>query len=151
LWNPSPKAWTAWRLRIVAWQQFFAAIFGWDALGRVRGFSPPEMHLPNHPDTAYEYVKVLRECGYSWLLVQVHSAEELDGSGLRERYLPRRLVARDSRGEEASIIALIKTQGSDTRLIDPMQPYCEAKGQQPRSLQLGQSPSSFRSITICPR
>ncbi len=33
-----------------------------------------------------------------------------------------------SRGEEASIIAIIKTQGSDTKLVAQMQPYYEAKG-----------------------
>ncbi|PYV32456.1 MAG: glycosyl hydrolase family 57 [Acidobacteria bacterium] len=122
------------RLHIAAWQHHFASIFGWDALARVRGFSPPEVHLPNHPDTAFEYVKALKECGYTWLLVQEHSAEELDGQGLRERYLPRRLVARNSRGEEVSITALIKTQGSDTKLIGQMQPFHEAKGQHPRDL-----------------
>jgi len=53
---------------------------------------------------------------------------------LRERYLPRRLVARNSRGEEASIIALIKTQGSDTKLVAQMQPLSEARGMQPREL-----------------
>src|SRR5262245_21616079 len=55
-----------------AWQQHFAALYGWEALARVRGFSPPEMHLPNHPDATFEYVKALRECGYKWLLVQEH-------------------------------------------------------------------------------
>ena len=48
------------KLHMRAWQHNFAAVYGWDALGRVRGFSPPEMHLPNHPDAAYEYVKALR-------------------------------------------------------------------------------------------
>ena len=66
--------------------------------------------------------------------MQEHSAEEIDGQGLRERYLPRRLVARNSRGEEVSITALIKTQGSDTKLIGQMQPFHEAKGQHPRDL-----------------
>ncbi|MBI5822226.1 MAG: glycosyl hydrolase family 57 [Verrucomicrobia bacterium] len=121
-------------LHIRAWQHHFAAIFGWEALSRVRGFSPPEMHLPNHPDLAYEYVHALRECGYQWLLVQEHTVEETDGQGLRERYLPRRLVARNSRGKEASIVALIKTQGSDTKLVAQMQPLSEARGLQPREL-----------------
>jgi hypothetical protein len=121
-------------LHLRAWQHHFAAIFGWEALGRVRGFSPPEMNLPNHPDVCFEYVRALRECGYQWLAVQEHTVEEIDGQGLRERYLPRRLVARNSRGEEASITALIKTQGSDTKLIGQMQPYYEAKGFQPREL-----------------
>src|SRR5205823_12621283 len=42
------------KLHMRAWQHNFAAIYGWEALSRVRGFSPPEMHLPNHPDAAYE-------------------------------------------------------------------------------------------------
>ena len=45
------------RLHVRAWQHHFAAIFGFDALSRVRGFSPPEMALPNHPDVAYEFVR----------------------------------------------------------------------------------------------
>ena len=123
------------KLHIRAWQQQFAAIFGWEALGRVRGFSPPEMHLPNHPDVCYEYVKALRESGYQWLAVQEHTVEELNGQGVGERYLPRRLVAKSSRGEEASIIALIKTQGSDTKLVAQMQPFGEAKGMHPREFK----------------
>ncbi len=116
------------KLHIQAWQHHFAAIFGWDALARVKGFSPPEMHLPNHPDTLYEYIKALKECGYRWLMVQEHSVENLDGSSLREKYLPNRLIARNSQGETISITALIKTQGSDTKLVAQMQPYYEAKG-----------------------
>lgn len=119
-------------LHMRAWQHHFAAIFGWEALGRVRGFSPPEMNLPNHPDVCFEYVKALRDCGYLWVAVQEHTVEEVDGQGLRERYLPRRLVARSSRGDEVTITALIKTQGSDTKLVGQMQPYYEAKGLQPR-------------------
>jgi hypothetical protein len=110
-----------------AWQQTFAAIFGWDALGRVRGFSPPEMHLPNHPDAAFTYVKSLKECGYQWLLVQEHTVETLEGTGLQQRHLPHRLVCRNSTGEEVSIIGVIKTQGSDTKLVAQMQPFYEAQ------------------------
>ncbi|PMB41815.1 glycosyl hydrolase family 57 [Fischerella thermalis CCMEE 5330] len=118
------------KLHIQAWQHHFAAIFGYDALKRVKGFSPPEMHLPNHPDTLFEYIKALKECGYRWLMVQEHSLERLDGSGLKheDKYIPNRLLARNSHGETISITALIKTQGSDTKLVAQMQPYFEAKG-----------------------
>ncbi|RMH74045.1 MAG: glycosyl hydrolase family 57 [Cyanobacteria bacterium J007] len=122
--NPIPDI----KLHIQAWQHHFAAIFGWDALRRVKGFSPPEMHLPNHPDTLYEYVKALKECGYRWLLVQEHSVETPEGHGLGYKHIPYRLVARNSNGETTSITALIKTQGSDTKLVAQMQPYYEAKG-----------------------
>jgi hypothetical protein len=117
------------RRHVRAWQHHFGAIFGMEALNRVRGFSPAEMALPNHPETAYEFVKTLKECGYQWVLVQEHSVERPDtGQGLSAKHLPHRLVCRNVRGEEASIIAIIKTQGSDTKLVAQMQPYYEAKG-----------------------
>jgi hypothetical protein len=117
------------KLHIQAWQHHFASIFGWEALARVKGFSPPEMHLPNHPDTLYEFVKALLDCGYRWLLVQEHTIENLAGDALVEKHLPHRLIARNSHGETLSITVLIKTQGSDTKLVGQMQPYYEAKSQ----------------------
>jgi len=117
------------RLHVRAWQHHFAAIFGLEALARVRGFSPSEMALPNHPDVAYEFVKTLRECGYQWVLVQEHSVERPEtGGGPEQPHLPHRLVCRNARGDEAEIIAIIKTQGSDTKLVGQMQPYYEARG-----------------------
>ena len=120
------------KLQITAWQHQFAAMFGDEALQRVRGFSPPEMHLPNHPDTLFEFISALRQCGYRWLMVQEHSVETLDGAALsqEQKYLPNRLIARNSSGETISITALIKTQGSDTKLVGQMQPCYEALGLQ---------------------
>ncbi len=116
------------RLHVQAFQQHFAGIFGLDALARLRGFSPSEMALPNHPDIAYEYVKTLKDCGYEWVLIQEHSIERPEnGHGPEKKHLPHRLVCRNSEGKEASIIAIIKTQGSDTKLVAQMQPYYEAK------------------------
>ena len=116
------------RLHVRAWQHHFAALFGLEALSRVRGFSPAEMALPNHPDVAYEFVKTLRDSGYQWVLVQEHTVEEPDGGGLQRQHLPRRLVCTSSSGDVASITAVVKTQGSDTKLVAQMQPYYEAKG-----------------------
>jgi hypothetical protein len=116
------------RLHTRAWQEQFAALFGLEALARVRGFSPSEMALPNHPDVAYEFVRTLKESGYRWVLVQEHTVEQPDGGGVRHRHLPSRLVCTSSRGETASIVALVKTQGSDTKLVAQMQPYYEARG-----------------------
>lgn len=116
------------RLHVKAFQHHFAGIFGLDALKRVRGFSPSEMALPNHPDIAYEYIKTLKDCGYEWVLIQEHSVERPEnGHGPEKKHLPHRLVCRNSKGEEASIIAILKTQGSDTKLVAQMQPYYEAK------------------------
>ncbi len=117
------------RLGVRAWQHFFAGLFGLEALARVRGFSPAEMALPNHPDVFYEFVKTLRDCGYRWVLVQEHTVEHVeDGGGLKYPHRPHRLVAKNSSGDELAITAIIKTQGSDTKLIGQMQPYYEAIG-----------------------
>ncbi|MBL6740523.1 MAG: glycosyl hydrolase family 57 [Synechococcus sp. BS301-5m-G54] len=124
------------KLQISAWQHQFAALFGTEALQRVRGFSPPEMHLPNHPDTLYEFISALKDCGYRWLLVQEHSVETLSGEPLSQsqKYLPNQLTARNSSGDTVSITALIKTQGSDTKLVGQMQPCYEALGLQRQQL-----------------
>ncbi len=116
------------RLHVEAWQHHFAALFGLDALRRVRGFSPAEMALPNQPDVAYEFVKTLRDCGYQWVLVQEHTIEQPNGQAPQHHHLPHRIVCTNSRGDTATITAVIKTQGSDTKLIGQMQPYAEAKG-----------------------
>ena len=116
------------RLHVQAFQHHFAAIFGLEALGRLRGFSPSEMALPNHPDIAYAFVKTLRDAGFRWVLVQEHTVERVeDNGGLREKHVPHLLKARNSEGGEASIVAIIKTQGSDTKLVAQMQPYYEAQ------------------------
>ncbi len=116
------------RLHVRAWQHHFAAIFGVEALTRVRGFSPSEMALPNHPDVAYEFVKTLRDCGYRWVLVQEHSVEQPhDARHPARPHLPHRLVCTNSRGQSVDIIAIVKTQGSDTKLVAQMQPWYEAR------------------------
>ena len=62
--------------------------------------------------------------------MQEHSVETLDGTSLpqEQKYVPNQLMARNSAGESISITALIKTQGSDTKLVGQMQPCYEAMG-----------------------
>ena len=115
------------KLHIQAWRHHFASLFGLDALARVKGFSPPELHLPNHPDTLYEFVKALKDSGYRWLMAQERTLETLTGEPLSNPHLPHRLIARNSQGKTLSITVLIKTQGSDAKLVGQMQPYQDAK------------------------
>lgn len=122
------------RLHVERWRAEFAALCGEAALSRVRGFSPPEMALPNHPDVVHSFVRTLTENGYRYVLVQEHTVEAADGSAIRTPHLPHRLVVRNARGEETSIVALVKTQGSDTKLVGQMQPYYEAKNLSPVDL-----------------
>jgi hypothetical protein len=116
------------RLHVRAWQHHYAAIFGLEALARVRGFSPSEMALPNHPEVAHAFVRTLCEAGYRWVLVQEHTVEQSPcGAPLERKHLPQRLVCRNAAGESASIVAIVKTQGSDTKLVGQMQPWYEAR------------------------
>jgi hypothetical protein len=126
-------------LHMLAWRHHFAGLFGMPALERVRGFSAPEMDLPVHPDACFAYVRALRACGYRWLLVQEHTVENADGTPLRQPRLPHLLVARSSEGETESIPVLVKTQGSDTKLVGQMQPYGEARA-------LGRQPLGDRAV-----
>ena len=72
--------------------------------------------------------RTLRDCGYRWVLVQEHTRRAAGWRGPERKHLPHRLVCRNSDGETAAILAVIKTQGSDTKLVGQMQPYYEAKG-----------------------
>jgi hypothetical protein len=128
-------------LQIQAWQHHFAALFGSEALQRVRGFSPPEMAIPNDPDRLHAFVVALRHCGFRWLLLQEHSVVNPDGRPLSraQTLVPNRLVARDRGGATVAITALIKTQGSDTKLVGQMQPCAEALG-------LDRTPLAGRSV-----
>lgn len=123
------------KLHMLAWRNHFASIFGYEALERVKGFSAPEMHMPIHPDVCFEYIKALKECGYSWLMVQEHTIENLDGSPIKRPHFPHRLVAENSLGEKEEITVLVKTQGSDTKLVAQMQPYYEAKSRSREDFQ----------------
>jgi len=117
------------RLHVEAWRNYFGSLFGLAALARVRGFSLPEMALPNHPDVAYECVKTLKENGYDWVLVQEHTVEEVgtESSQPRDPHVPHLLTCSNSNGQSVSIVAFIKTQGSDTKLVAQMQPWYEAQ------------------------
>jgi hypothetical protein len=116
------------KLHMEAFRHHFASIFGKEAEARIKGFSAPEMHLPIHPDVCYEYVKALKECGYEWLMVQEHTIETINGQNIRNPHLPHKLTARNSLGQTQEITVLIKTQGSDTKLVAQMQPLSEARG-----------------------
>ncbi len=115
------------RRHVRAWQHHFAGMFGVEALQRVRGFSPAEMALPNHPDHAHAFVRILRDCGYDYVLVQQDTVERPDGSPADRPGLPHRLVARDSHGQTACITAIIKTGPSSTDRLGRLEHVHEAR------------------------
>ena len=77
---------------------------------------------------AYAFVKTLNDCGYQWLLVQEHTVELADGRPLERPHLPHRLPLHQLGRGHRRDRAVVKTQGSDTKLVGQLQPYYEAKG-----------------------
>lgn len=80
----------------------------------------------SHPDVADAFVRTVVQAGYRWVLVQEHTVEQSDGQGPRDPHLRHALSCSNSGGESASILALVKTRSSDTKLVAQMQPYYEA-------------------------
>jgi len=94
----------------------------------VRGFSPAEMALPNHPETAYEFVKSSRIAAINGAGAGAYGGAtgKRPGTGGQAPAAQAHLQKWSWGG--SLIIAIIKTQGSDTKLVAQMQPYYEAKG-----------------------
>jgi hypothetical protein len=115
------------KLQVQAWQHHFAAIFGWEALARVQGFSLPDLQLPTHPDVLYEFVSTLLNCGYRWMLVAESSLETLAGEPLPTVQVPHRLIARNSQGAIASIPVFIRPSSQTPVDVARMTAYAQAK------------------------
>ncbi len=64
------------------------------------------------------------------------------GTACAAPHLPQRLVCRNSAGAEASIVEIVRTQGSDTKLVGQMQPWYEARslGRPPLAGRLADRP-----------
>ncbi|MEM6599620.1 MAG: glycosyl hydrolase family 57, partial [Cyanobacteria bacterium P01_C01_bin.69] len=116
---------------IQAWRHHFADIFGTEALGYVRGFSPPKMQLPSHPDALYHLIHSLKACGYRWMLVKEGTVETVKGEAITSPQRPYQLVTPNSIGRKISITVLIHSQENKSSSVARMQPYQEAKALSP--------------------
>lgn len=116
---------------IQAWRHHFADIFGTEALGNVRGFSPPKMKLPSHPDVLYHLIHSLKTCGYRWMLVEEETVETITGDAIISPQHPYQLVAQNSMGGEINIPVIIHSQESESSSVARMRPYQEAQALAP--------------------
>ena len=81
--------------------------------------------IPTSPTSSSRRCATAATAG-CWCRSTRSSSRNGDGAGAAAPAAPAGLP--NSAGETASIIAIIKTQGSDTKLVAQMQPYYEAKG-----------------------
>lgn len=61
--------------QILTWRQVFADLFGEAALSRVKGFWLPEMGMTGDASEALEFIRLLKRCGYEWIILP-HAALE---------------------------------------------------------------------------
>ncbi|EAW37546.1 glycoside hydrolase [Lyngbya sp. PCC 8106] len=61
--------------QIMEWRRVFADLFGTDALAKIRGFWLPEMGMTGDPAEALRLIRLLKKCGYEWIILP-HSALE---------------------------------------------------------------------------
>ena len=55
--------------QIMTWRQVFADLFGQEALARVRGFWLPEMGMMGNSIEAVRLIRLIKKCGYEWLIL----------------------------------------------------------------------------------
>lgn len=58
-----------WEAQIRQWQRVFKRLFGEKALKRVKGFWLPEMGMMGEPERALKLIRLLKRCGYEWLIL----------------------------------------------------------------------------------
>ena len=136
------------RLHVRAWQHHFAAMFGSEALGRVRGFSPGRDGAAQPPGRG---LRVRQDARRLRLPVGARAGAHGRAPGRPARAPSARTYrtawcAATRPETRAEIIAIIKTQGSDTKLVGQMQPYYEAKGLSPWELAGRQVPPLVTQI-----
>ena len=119
------------KLHMRAWQQHFAAVYGWDALARVRGLLAAG-DAPAQPSRRRLRVRqgAARSAATSGCWCRSTPSRRWKATAWTTSTCRTAWSPATPCGEEVSIIAIIKTQGSDTKLVAQMQPYYEAKGLQ---------------------
>lgn len=65
--------------QIMEWRRVFARYFGAAALARVRGFWLPEMGMTGDPAEALRLVRLLKKCGYEWIILPRAALEHPSG------------------------------------------------------------------------
>lgn len=68
-----------WTAQIQEWRHLFRDLFGEKALSRVKGFWLPEMGMMGEPKRALELIRVLKRCGYEWLILPASALKVPEG------------------------------------------------------------------------
>ncbi|MDE5095925.1 MAG: glycoside hydrolase [Trichodesmium sp. St11_bin5] len=94
--------------QIMQWRKVFADLFGEKALSRVRGFWPPEMGVSGNPAEALRFVRLLKKCGYEWIILPNAALEHPQGWSTPELENRVHWLVVESCGESERILCVVR-------------------------------------------
>lgn len=97
-----------WEAQIREWQRVFSDLFGEKILSKVRGFWLPEMGMTGDPTQALKLIRLLKKCGYEWIILPRAALEHPEGWSVPEleNRLHRLIVAAE--GETEEILCVVR-------------------------------------------
>lgn len=94
--------------QIMEWRKVFADLFGKEALSRVRGFWPPEMGMTGNPAEALRFIRLLKKCGYEWIILPNAALEHPEGWSTPELENRVHWLVVESEGESERILCVVR-------------------------------------------
>ncbi|MDJ0557103.1 MAG: glycoside hydrolase [Microcoleaceae cyanobacterium MO_207.B10] len=94
--------------QIMEWRRVFADLFGEEALSRVRGFWPPEMGITGNPGEALRFIRLLKKCGYEWIILPNAALEHPEGWSTPELENRVHWLVVESEGESERILCVVR-------------------------------------------
>ncbi len=94
--------------QILEWRRVFADLFGAEALARVRGFWPPEMGMTGEPGEALRFIRLLKRCGYEWIILPSAALERPEGWSTPELENQVHWLVVESGGESERILCVVR-------------------------------------------
>ncbi len=94
--------------QIMEWRRVFGELFGEKALSRARGFWLPEMGMTGDGAEALRFIRLLKRCGYEWLILPSTTLERPEGWSTPElENRVHRLVV-ESGGESEEMLCVVR-------------------------------------------
>ncbi len=94
--------------QIMEWRRVFADLFGEKALSRVRGFWLPEMGMTGDAAEALRFIRLLKKCGYEWLILPSSALERPEGWSTPELENRVHWLTVESGGESEKILCVVR-------------------------------------------
>lgn len=94
--------------QIMQWRKVFADLFGEKALKKVRGFWPPEMGMTGDPAEALRFIRLLKKCGYEWLILPRSAIEHPENWSVPALENRVHWLTVESQGETEQILCVIR-------------------------------------------